>query len=184
MNFTPTKNLIGKNITHNLKYNYMTINGKVKQEWLRTITEKKGIYSLEEKQQLYNNIVEPKLDSLGKIRTNETVVYYQGKGKTGQCVNTIPSEVWHYNIDKNLVIKKVKKSSLYSTESKSKDEIGYRKYKKIKPTNKQQLEMINEILAENNKMLKELNEALVDMIEVNKIIIERQSGLVNILLNK
>jgi hypothetical protein len=91
--------------------------------------EQKGMYSTKEKKDLYENIVKPKVEELGEVSDDEQIVFYQGDGKKGQYVNTDPREIWHYNVDKNLNVKKIKKADLESTGDKAKDKVGYRKAK-------------------------------------------------------
>jgi len=94
--------------------------------FVKTLDEKKGMYSSDEKKKLYEEFIKPKEEKLGNIADDETVVYYQGEKKPGQYVNTNPSEVWHYNVDKDLNVEKVKKSELKTTGDATKDEVGYR----------------------------------------------------------
>jgi len=86
-----------------------------------------GIYNQKEKNNLIETVVKPKVEALGEIKPNETVVFYQGAGKNGQYVNTKPDKIWDYTVDDNLVVKKVKTSSLKSTGDIARDELGYRK---------------------------------------------------------
>lgn len=95
-----------------------------------TTSEVKGMYSIDEKKKLFSDVIEPKLKEIGDVKSDETVVYYQGQGKSGQYVNTNPSEVWHYPVDNELQIKKVKTSDLVSTGNSEKDAIGYRNLSK------------------------------------------------------
>jgi len=98
--------------------------------------EQRGIYTLDEKQQLLKEIVEPKVKALGNVKKDETIVFFQGTGKKGQYVNTDPREIWGYNVDDSLKVKKVKTSSLTSTGDLERDEVGYRKLKNTLPKKK------------------------------------------------
>lgn len=105
-------------------------NNKLNRQLKESVSEVKGMYSVKEKQDLYEKIVKPKVDALGKIEGDEIIVFYQGDGGKDQYVNTNPSEIWHYNVDENLKVEKVKKSELKSTGKKDRDKVGYRKIKK------------------------------------------------------
>jgi hypothetical protein len=88
-----------------------------------------GIYTIPEKQKIYQDVIKPQLDKIGDIKPDETIIYYSGDGKAGQYVNTNLDEVWGYNAD-NLKVKKVKTSSLDTTGDAGKDGVGYRIIKK------------------------------------------------------
>lgn len=92
----------------------------------KTLAEPRGIYSIPEKQRLFVEVLEPKIRQLGEVKPDERVVFFQGDGKKGQYVNTNPSEIWGYNVDDSLQVRKVKESELVSTGDELRDEVGYR----------------------------------------------------------
>jgi len=99
---------------------------KARNEFEKSTSKAKGIYNVKEKQDLYKKIIKPKINKLGKVSKDETIIYYQGSSKNGQYVNTSPSEVWHYDVNKNLAVRKIKTDQLKTTGNKLRDEVGYR----------------------------------------------------------
>lgn len=92
----------------------------------KSVNEKKGIYSVEEKKSLYNDIVKPKIIEAGKPKKGETMVFFSGEGKKGQYVSTQPENIWGYTIDDSFKVKNVPKESLKSTGNTYDDSSGYR----------------------------------------------------------
>lgn len=89
--------------------------------------EEYGIYSVADQEAKYNQFIKPQLENLGKVKPDETIIYYNGDGTPGQqYVNTKLREVFTYPVDENLKVVKVKKSQLKKTGSPDKDAIGYR----------------------------------------------------------
>lgn len=101
--------------------------GKVKSEIPTPEFEEYGIYSVADQEAKYNQFIKPQLENLGKLKPDETVIYYSGDGTPGQqYVNTKLREVFTYPVDENLKVVKVKKSQLKGTGTPDKDAIGYR----------------------------------------------------------
>lgn len=89
--------------------------------------EEYGIYSVADQEARYNQFIKPQLENLGKVKPDETIIYYNGDGTPGQqYVNTKLREVFTYPVDENLKVVKVKKSQLKPTGTPDKDAIGYR----------------------------------------------------------
>lgn len=89
--------------------------------------EEYGIYSVADQEAKYNQFIKPQLESLGKVKPDETIIYYNGDETPGQqYVNTKLREVFTYPVDENLKVVKVKKSQLKGTGTPDKDAIGYR----------------------------------------------------------
>jgi hypothetical protein len=86
----------------------------------------KGMYAPQEKQKLFDDIVKPKIDAVGSVGPDETLVFFNGKMEKGQYVNTDIKEIWHYPVDDGFQVAKVKTESLQSTNSADKDSVGYR----------------------------------------------------------
>lgn len=98
----------------------------LERDFKATLTEKRGTYTPEKKQELYKTVIEPKIKAIGDVADDETVVMYSGDGKKGQYVNTDPREVWGYDVDNTFNVAKVKTSSLQKTGDKLKDDVGIR----------------------------------------------------------
>lgn len=107
---------------------------KVGTPFLEPKFEEYGIYNVVEQKDKYDEFLKPQLDKIKNLKDDEVVVYYNGSGKGDQYVNTNLKEVFTYPVDKNSVVKKVKKSDLISTGDAGKDEIGYRMLKQTEPT--------------------------------------------------
>jgi hypothetical protein len=98
----------------------------IENEFDEAVNKTEGIYTPKEKKQLYEKHIKPKIEKLGEVKEGEVVVFFQGDGKKGQYVNTSPNQIWHYNVNENLNVKKIKETLLKKTGTKEKDAVGYR----------------------------------------------------------
>ena len=74
-----------------------------------------GIYSVEEKKKLFEEVVKPKLLKLATPTSEQTTVFFNGQKVKGQFVNTDPTLIWGYPVDHNFKVANIKTCLLYTS---------------------------------------------------------------------
>lgn len=117
-------------------------------------------YTVEDKKKLYTEIVEPKIQSAGKLADDEVYAFRSGKITDGDYVNTDIDKIWGYPVDKDFDVIKVKRDQLQETGNADKDAIGYRIFKESKVAEPQVSDAQNVSKKSESPILKEVNKSL------------------------